>query len=254
MINEGRVAVITGGSRGLGRAIALELARRGAFVAINYRSREKDAVQTLAQIEAQGGRGSLHRADVADPAAVAAMFSAILRERGHVDVLVNCAGITRDEYFVTMQRESWRDVISTNLTGTFHCCKAVLRNMCAGRRGVIINIGSGSSISPRPGQVNYGASKSSLIGFTKSLAREVADHGVRVLLVAPGLLETDMTKVLPAEVAKESLKLIPLGRWGRPEEVAEIVGFVASDDASYITGQALLIDGGRMVVENEFHT
>jgi 3-oxoacyl-[acyl-carrier protein] reductase len=254
MSGEKRVAVITGGSRGLGRAVALELARRGAFVAINYRANVREAQEALRLVEVAGGNGALYRADVADAAAVQAMFAQVLRERGRVDVLVNCAGITRDEYFATMRPESWRDVMQTNLNGTYYCCKAVVRSMCAAGRGAIINIGSGSSVSPRAGQVNYGASKSSLLGLSKSLAREVADRGVRVMLVAPGFIETDMSKALPDRVVAESLKLIPLGRWGQPEEVADVVAFLASEEAGYITGQAVLIDGGRLAVENDLYS
>jgi 3-oxoacyl-[acyl-carrier protein] reductase len=180
------------------------------------------------------------------------MFQEISRAHGRVDVLVNNAGITRDEYLMLMRPESWRDVLQTNLNGAFHCAKAVARSMCAARHGVIINIGSGSSVSPRAGQVNYGTSKSSLIGFTKSLARELAGQGVRVLLVAPGFIETDMSRAVSRKAAEESLQKIPLGRWGSPEEVASVVGFLASDDAALMTGQTVIVDGGRMAEENDF--
>jgi 3-oxoacyl-[acyl-carrier protein] reductase len=151
-----------------------------------------------------------------------------------------------------MRPEGWSDVIATNLTATFHCTRAVVRSMCAAGRGVVINIGSGSAFSPRAGQVNYSASKSGLLGFTRSLAREVADRGVRVLVVAPGFTTTEMSEAVPPEVEEKTLSLIPLRRWGRPEEISGMVGFLASDAAASITGQIIILDGGRVVVEQEY--
>jgi 3-oxoacyl-[acyl-carrier protein] reductase len=249
---EGRVAVVTGGSRGLGRAIGLELARRGAFVVVNFQRNAKEAEKTLAAIEAAGGHGKIRQADVSKPDQVQAMFQEIFKEHKRVDILVNNAGISRDELFVPMRKESWEDLLNTNLHAVFHCCRAVVRNMCAARRGVIINIGSGSGISPRPGQVNYSSSKAGLLGFSKSLAREVAAKGVRVLVVAPGFTETEMSGIVSPQAMQYSLSMIPLGRWGRPEELAAVVGFMASDDAAYIVGQTIIVDGGRAAGEQEW--
>ena len=246
------VAVVTGGSRSLGRAICLELASRGFFVIVNYRSQEKEARETVAQIEAAGGSGRILRADIAQPAEVQQMFRQIYEQEKRVDILVNNAGITRDGYFIGMRSEMWHDVIQTNLNGTFYACKAVVRSMCAAGRGVIINIGSGAALSPRAGQINYAAAKSSLIGFSKSLAREVANKGVRVLVVAPGFIDTDMSRILPANITQQTLDLIPLGRWGKPEEIAAVVGFVSSPEAAGLTGQTLIIDGGRGAVESDY--
>jgi 3-oxoacyl-[acyl-carrier protein] reductase len=249
---ERQVAIVTGASRGLGRAIASELAGRNMHVVINYNSNEKEALKTLVQVEAAGGSGEVMRADVADAGAVQRMIADIQRRHGRIDLLVNNAGIVRDELFLSMREQSWRQVLGVNLDGVYNCCRAVIRGMCAASRGVIINIGSSSSVAPRAGQVNYGASKSSLIGFSKSLAREVAPRGVRVLVVAPGFVETDMSNAVPQHVIEETLRMIPLGRWARPEEIAELIGFIAFDAGGYITGQTLVIDGGRMAVENDF--
>jgi 3-oxoacyl-[acyl-carrier protein] reductase len=249
---ENRVAVVTGASRGIGRAIALELARRGAFVIVNYQRNAQEAGKTLAAIEADGGRGTIRQADVSNAGQIQAMFQEILKEHKRVDILVNNAGITRDELFLTMRKESWQDLIETDLTAVFHCSKAVIRSMVAARRGVIINIGSGSALSPRPGQVNYSSAKSGLIGFSRSLAREVAHKGVRVLVVAPGFTETEMAGAVSREAMEYSLSMIPMGRWGRPEELASVVGFMASDDAAYIVGQTIIVDGGRAAGEQDF--
>jgi 3-oxoacyl-[acyl-carrier protein] reductase len=249
----GRVALVTGGSRGLGKAISLELARKGAFVAINYNRNSEEALKTLDLVQAAGSDGALFRADAGSAAAVASMFDDLLRKKGRIDILVNNAGITRDEPFPMMRQESWRMVLETDLHSVYLCCKAAIRPMCAARRGVIINIGSGSGISPRPGQVNYSAAKSAVIGFTRSLAREAARNNIRVLVVAPGFTATDMSQSLPASVIEASLKKIPLGRWGLPEEVASVVAYLATDDASFITGNTMIVDGGRAAAEQDFH-
>lgn len=251
---ERQVALITGSSRGLGRAIALELARNNMHVVINYHSNEKEAQKALLQVEAAGGSGEIEQADVADAVAVQRMFAAVQRRHGRIDVLVNNAGITRDGLFLSMREQDWRHVISVNLDGVYNCCRAVIRGMCAAGRGVIINIGSSSSVAPRVGQVNYGSSKSGLIGFSKSLAREVAERGVRVLVVAPGFVETEMSGAVSQDAIDETLGLIPLGRWAQPEEIAELVGFVVSDACAYVTGQTFVIDGGRMATETDFYT
>jgi 3-oxoacyl-[acyl-carrier protein] reductase len=247
-----RIAVVTGASRGLGKAIARELARRGAFVVINYRRNEDEAKKTLQLIESEGGQGRLYGADVARPEQLQKMFQELYKDHKRIDILVNNAGINRDELFIMMRQQSWDELMNVHLNAAFHCCKAVVRQMCAARRGVIVNIGSGSAISPRPGQVNYSAAKSGLIGFSRSLAREVADKGVRVLHVAPGFTQTQMSDAVSAAVADESVRFIPLGRWGLPEELADVVGYLVSDDAAYVTGQTFVLDGGRGSVEVEY--
>jgi 3-oxoacyl-[acyl-carrier protein] reductase len=252
MSSQQRVAVVTGGSRGIGRAIALELARRGDFVIINYVQGANQAAATIATIEAAGGRGRAIRADVARPEQVRDLFQTVFHDHGRVDVLVNNAGITRDEFFLMMKPASWDVVLNVNLHGVYYCCKAVSRAMCAAGQGVIINIGSGSGISPRLGQVNYGATKAALLGFTRSLARELAPKGVRALVVAPGFTRTEMSQVVPADSVETTLRLIPLGRWGLPEEIATVVDFMASDDAAQITGQTIVVDGGRTAGEQDF--
>ncbi len=249
---DGRIAVVTGGSRGLGRAMALELARRGAFVIVNYKRNRREATKTLEAIQAAGGAGATHAADVSNPEQVEQMFREIYETHGRVDILVNNAGTTRDVYFLMMTAKNWEDLIRTHLDATFYCTKAVIRAMCAAGHGVVINIGSGSALSPRPGQVNYSASKAGLLGFTRSLAREVADKGVRILVVAPGFTTTEMSEAVPSHVGERTLELIPLRRWGRPEEIASVVGFLACDQAASITGQTIILDGGRMVVEQEY--
>ena len=249
---EGQVAVITGASRGLGRAIAIALGSRGAFVAINYLRNRKEAEHALGEVCREGGDGALYPADVRDPAQVAKLFSTVFGERRRVDILVNNAGITRDEHFIMMRAQSWETVIATDLDGVFLCSKAVVRQMCAARAGVIVNIGSGSGISPRVGQVNYSSAKSALIGYSRSLARELAHNGVRVNVVAPGFTRTSMSELLPAQVVQESLRKIPLGRWAAPEEVADVVAWVVSDEAAFLTGQTLVVDGGRAAMEQDY--
>jgi 3-oxoacyl-[acyl-carrier protein] reductase len=249
---DNRVAVVTGGSRGLGRAIAVELARRGAFVVVNYNRNAKEAEKTLSLAAAVGGRGQSCRADVSKPDQVRALFQEVFASQGRVDILVNNAGLTRDEYFVSMRNQSWDDLINIHLHALFHCCQAVVRAMCAARRGVIINLTSGAAFSPIPGQVNYTASKAGMVGFTRSLAREVADKGVRVLTVAPGFFRTDMTEALDAGIVEQVVRLTPLGRFGQAEELAAVVGFLASDDAAYLTGQTVVVDGGRGAIEADY--
>ena len=249
----GRIALVTGASRGLGRAISIELAHRGAFVAVNYLRNGEDALKTLELIRQAGSDGALFPADVSNPDAVNSMFAELLREKRRIDILVNNAGITRDQPYLMMREEDWRSVLQTDLHALFFCCKAALRPMCSARQGTIINIGSGSGISPRPGQVNYSAAKSALVGFARSLAREACRHNVRVLVVAPGFTATDMSQALPPNVIQESLRKIPLGRWGLPEEIASVVGFLASDDAGFINGQTVVVDGGRAAIEQDFH-
>jgi 3-oxoacyl-[acyl-carrier protein] reductase len=249
----GRVALVTGASRGLGQAISVELARRGAYIAVNYRKHGEDALKTLDLVRQAGSDGGLFPADVSNAEAVNSMFADLMAEKARIDVLVNNAGITRDQPFLMMREDDWRNVLNTDLHAVFLCAKAALRPMCAARHGVIINIGSGSGISPRPGQVNYSSAKSALIGFTRSLAREAARNNVRVLLVAPGFTATDMSQSLAPQVIQDSLRKIPLGRWGLPEEIAAVVGYMASNHAAFINGQSIIVDGGRAAMEQDFH-
>ncbi len=247
-----QVAVVTGGSRGLGRAMALELGRRGAHVAINFRRNEKEGRHTLEQLQAAGGKGSLHQADVTDPKQVQQMFQEVFKHHRRLDILINNAGITRDAYFLMMSVNDWRDVLDVDLNGVFHCSKAAVRIMAGQRRGVIINIGSGAGLVAQPGQINYSAAKSGLLGFSRSLAREVAAKGVRILHVAPGFFKTEMAETLSKDFIAETYRLTPLGRWGTAEELAALVAFLASDDARCFSGQTITIDGGRGAVEAEF--
>jgi 3-oxoacyl-[acyl-carrier protein] reductase len=248
----GKVAVVTGASRGLGRAMAVELGRLGAFTIINYVREENGAQQTLEQVKQAGGDGALAMADVRNQTEVQAMFQNIFKTYKKVDILVNNAGITRDDFFMMMRPQAWLDVLDVHLNGVFYCSKAVIRNMCAARKGVIVNIGSGSALVAMPGQVNYSASKAGLLGFSRSLAREVADKGVRVLHVAPGFFESDMTATLDPKFIQETFNATPLGRWGSGAELASVVAFVASDDCSFFTGHSIVVDGGRGAVETEF--
>jgi 3-oxoacyl-[acyl-carrier protein] reductase len=248
----GRIAVVTGASRGLGGAMAVGLAERGAFVAANYLREESEIAKTMELIEAAGGKGKTYHADVRKPVEVETMFNKIYADHKKVDILINNAGITRDEYFLMMRPQSWFELMDVHLNAVFLCTKAVIRQMCGARRGVILNIGSGSALVAMPGQVNYSASKAGLLGFSRSLAREVAGKGVRVLHVAPGFFETDMTATLDPKFIRETHRITPLGRWGTPAELAELVSYLASDDAGYLTGQTVVIDGGRGAVEADF--
>lgn len=252
MTSDFKIALVTGGSRGIGRAVSLELASRGYHVVINYLSNQETAEATLAEIQARGGRGSLYQADVTNADQVQAMFKSIFATHRRLDVLVNNAGVTRDEPFMMMQMASWQKVLDTNMNSVFHCCKSAVRLMMARKSGVIINIGSGSGLSPRKGQVNYSTTKSGLLGFSRSLAREVASYGIRVLVVAPGFTKTEMAEAVSASAAAESIRMIPMGRWGLPIEIAKVVGFAASEDASYMTGVTIVVDGGRAGAEQDF--
>jgi len=240
----GQVAVVTGASRGLGRAIAQHLAGMGARIVVNYVANETAAQETLAMIGASGGEGKLARFDVADPVATAAAFDAILDEFKRIDILVNNAGVVRDDLLLRMKEDDWTQVLQINLTGMFHCCKAVIRSMLRQRSGRIVNMTSIIGIVGNPGQINYAAAKAGAIGLTKSLAREVASRGITVNAVAPGFIETEMTQGVPAEAKAEILRRIPLARWGTPQDVAECVGFLVSARASYITGQVIQVNGG----------
>ena len=244
---EGRAAIVTGGSRGIGRAIAKELASRGANVAFNYTRNREMADDLVAELQSSGGRAKAFQADVTDFAASEAMVKAVKTEFGSVDYLVNNAGITRDKLIMMMSKEDWDAVIDTNLDGVFNVSKHVVSVMVRQRRGSILNIASISGIVGMAGQTNYSASKAGLIGFTKALAKEIARRNITVNALALGLIETDMTAALPEEYKQKMLEQIPLGRYGTVEEVARVSAFLLSDDARYITGQVIQADGGLAI-------
>ncbi|MCZ6461779.1 MAG: 3-oxoacyl-[acyl-carrier-protein] reductase [Actinobacteria bacterium] len=239
-----RVALVTGGSRGIGRAIAQLLATQGHRVAVNYTANEVAADAAVEAIAAAGGSAIAVQADVGDPDSVTAMFAMIDERLGSVEILVNNAGITRDALVLRMGIEAWDEVIETNLRSVYLVSKAALRGMVRARWGRIVSISSVSGVAGNPGQANYAASKAGIIGFTKSVAREVGSRGITVNAVAPGFIKTDMTDALGDEITTAVRERIALGRLGQPEEVAAAVGYLASDDASYVTGHTLVVDGG----------
>jgi 3-oxoacyl-[acyl-carrier protein] reductase len=241
---EHKVALVTGGSRGIGRAVVEALAEAGYDVAVNYSSSAAEAEALRAELSGKGRDILLVRADVADPIRVRRMMEEAFSWRGRLDCLVNNAGVTRDGFLALMSQEDWAEVISTNLTGVFNCSKGAAAHMMEQRSGVIINISSLSGVNGLPGQANYAAAKGGVIAFTRSLSKELARFGVRVNAVAPGLIETGMTAAIGKRAAEEFLKAIPLQRFGRPEEVAAVVRFLASEDASYITGETICVTGG----------
>jgi 3-oxoacyl-[acyl-carrier protein] reductase len=238
-----RLALVTGASRGIGRAVALELAKKGFNVAVGYNSSPEAAEEVCREIADLGAEAKAFKADVKDASAVSALFKAV-EAMGTVQVLVNNAGVTRDNLLMRMKEEEWNDVIAANLTSAFHCTKEALRGMVRARWGRIICVSSVSGLVGNAGQANYAATKAGLIGFAKSAAREYASKGVTVNVVAPGFIETDMTRVLKEEVRAAALAQIPAGRLGRPEDVARAVAFFASEESGYLTGQVLAIDGG----------
>jgi len=239
-----RVALVTGGSRGIGRAVAEHLAGRGDAVAVNYAKNQDAADEVVAAIEGLGGTAMSVQADVGDADSVAAMFENVTSVLGAVAVLVNNAGITRDGLLLRMGTDQWDDVIETNLRSVYLCTRAALRSMLRARWGRVVSLSSVSGISGNPGQANYAASKAAVIGFTRSVAREVGSRGITVNAVAPGFIKTDMTEALGDGVAEAAVDRIASGRLGRPQEVASAVGYLASDEAAYITGQTLVVDGG----------
>ena len=240
----GKTAVVTGGSRGIGRAICLELARGGANVMLCYAGNEEAALDTAAACEALGAKAAAMRCDVSKTDEVKALVDAALQQFGAVHILVNNAGITRDGLLMTMKEDAWDQVLDTNLKGAFLTMKAVARTMMKQRYGRIVNLSSVVGLHGNAGQVNYAASKAGVIGMTKSLAKEFASRGVTVNAVAPGFIDTDMTAALPQAARDALLPTIPTQRLGAAEEVAQAVAFLASDQAAYITGQVLAVDGG----------
>ena len=243
----GKSAVVTGASRGIGQAIAVELGRRGAKVAVNYAKDADGANATVQKIQAAGGEAKAIQADVADFKAAEGLIKAAVEAHGGLDILVNNAGTTRDMVIMLMPEADWDVVIQTNLKSAYNCSKAAVKTMMRKRYGRIINITSVSGIAGNAGQTNYSASKAGLIGLTKALAREVAARNITVNAVAPGFVPTALTNDLPAALKDASLKAIPLGRWGTAEDVAYAVAFLVSDEAAYITGQVLSVDGGMVM-------
>lgn len=243
----GKVALVTGGSRGIGRAIALTLAEHGADVAINYAGNTAAAEEVAAAIEKLGRKALLVQGSVADTNGVADIVGRVVKELGRLDILVNNAGITRDGLLMRMKEADWDDVMNTNLKGVFNCSKAVLRTMMKQKGGRIVNMASVVGEMGNAGQANYASAKAGVIGFTKSLAKEVASRNITVNAVAPGFIATDMTSVLTDEQKAEMARAIPLGRAGEPQDVANAVLFLVSDEAAYITGQVLNVDGGMVM-------
>ena len=243
-----KVAVVTGASRGIGRAVALELAARGAAVVINYNHSAQAAQEIAEQITTQGGRAEVFQADVSDFEQAQALIKFAVSTFGGLQILVNNAGITRDKLIMMMREEDWDNVLTTNLKSTFNCSKAAVRHMMRKRYGRIINIASVAGQMGNAGQTNYSASKAGQIGFTKALAREVASRNITVNAIAPGFVDTEILESIPEDTLNAALQFVPLGRKGEPQEIAYAVAFLASDQAAYITGQVLGVDGGMAMM------
>ena len=244
MLLENKIAVVTGAGRGIGRGVALALAREGATVVVNYNGSKERAEEVVSEIENNGGKAEAIQCDVSNFEQAKEFYGNVVKEYGQIDILVNNAGITRDKLIMAMSDEDFSSVIQTNLAGTFNGIKFVTRPMMKKRSGRIINISSVSGVIGNPGQANYSASKAGVIGLTKTAAKELASRGITVNAIAPGFIATDMTDALPDNVKEEAQKMIPLGGFGKVEDVAEAVVFLASDRAGYITGQVLCVDGG----------
>ncbi|WP_444301469.1 3-oxoacyl-[acyl-carrier-protein] reductase [Intestinimonas butyriciproducens] len=244
---EGKAALVTGGSRGIGRAVCLELARRGACVAVNYAGNAAAAEETVESCKAKGVDAFSVQADVADAAACDAMVKEVLSRFGRLDILVNNAGITRDGLMPMLKDADWDEVLDANLKGAFHCMRAAYRPMMKQKYGRVVNLSSIVGLRGNAGQANYAASKAGLIGLTKSMAKELAGRNVTVNAVAPGFIDTDMTAALPEKARESMLASIPMGRLGQGEDVAKAVAFFAGDGAGYVTGQVLCVDGGMAV-------
>ena len=247
MLLDGKCALVTGASRGIGRAIAVKLASEGAKVALNYAGNAAAAEEVKKEIEASGGQAITVQADVSDPASVEAMVQTVVDAFGQIDILVNNAGITRDGLLLRMKDEDFDAVINTNLKGIFYTTKLVSKLMMKKRFGRIVNMASVVGLTGNAGQTNYAAAKAGVIGFSKSAAKELAARGITVNMVAPGFIETDMTAVIPEKAKEAMMGGIPLGRAGKPEDVANAVLFLVSDQAAYITGQVLKVDGGMVM-------
>jgi len=243
----GKTAIVTGASRGIGAAIARRFAEEGANIVVNYSGSQDKAEAVVAEIEQAGGKAIAVKANVADADAVKAMADAAMKEFGSIDILINNAGITHDNLMMRMKEDEWDDVINTNLKGVFLCTKAVTRQMMKQRAGRIVNIASIVGVMGNAGQANYVAAKAGVIGLTKTTARELASRGITANAVAPGFITTDMTEKLGDDVQSTMLAQIPLARFGAPEDVANAALFLASDEASYVTGQTLHLDGGMVM-------
>ena len=248
LFEEGTIALVTGGSAGIGRAVAIDLAAKGATVVINYNRSREGAEETLNVIREAGGKAAIVKADVSDPDEVDAMFAKIKKHFKKLDILVNNSGVTRDGYLMMMSREAFDTVIKTNLYGCYYCTQGAIRLMCAAKNGgAIVNISSTSGVVGQEVQANYSASKGAIVSFTKTVAKEYARHGIRANVVAPGFIDTRMTQANRKLLEEKYMQYIPMGRFGEPQEIANVVTFLASDLASYITGKTIVADGGLIM-------